>query len=98
MLRAVIGYLVAGGKAIKRLSDEELERFDRWFTGYKEDIERELGRKLTRKEEERLYKLLLGIMVKEGEYDERYHKWLLGHVIGSAERMAEKRLGEVIAR
>ena len=76
-----MSYLISGGKAIGRMSNEELMRYDRFFTDYKERIENEIGRKLTRKEEERLYKLILGIMAREGEYDERYHKWLIGHII-----------------
>ena len=75
------GYLISGRHLFKKLNQEELYRYDVFFREYKEQIEKEIGRKLTKKEEERIYFLILGIINKHNEYDERYHKYLLGRVI-----------------
>ena len=81
MDKKVLGFLIVGGRAVGKLEEKELESFDEWFTEYKKQIESEMERKLKKKEEERVYKLILGIIVKCGVYDERYYKYLLGEVV-----------------
>ncbi len=81
MDKKIKSLLISGGKALRKMNDEQLMEYDMWFDEYKKQIEREIGRPLTRKEEERLYKLILGIIQKYGQYDERYHAYLTGNVI-----------------
>ena len=80
-MTSVKGYILSGRHAFKKLNDKELEEYDRWFQEYKEQLEREISRKLTEKEEERTYFLILGVIKRHNEYDERYHKYLLGATI-----------------
>lgn len=87
MNKKVFGYIISGGKAIKKLSDDDLYKYDIFFNDYKEQIERFEGIKIKGKIEEQLYKTILGIIMKEGEYDERYHGYLLGHILNKCEEV-----------
>ena len=80
-LTQIKGYLISGHHLFRKLNQKELEHYDAFFDNYKEQIEKEIGRRLTKKEERRLYFLILGIINKHNEYDERYHKYLIGEII-----------------
>lgn len=70
-------YLISGKCLFKKMDVKEMEQYDMFFMELKESIEKEIGRKLTEREENRLYFLVLGIINKHNEYDDRYHRYLL---------------------
>jgi len=80
--KTIMGLIISGAKSISNMPDDELLRFDSWVNDYIKQLEVTHGRRFTQKERDRLYKLIAGIMKKFGEYDERYHLYLLGRVIG----------------
>lgn len=73
--KKIIGYLVSGGRELNKTTDRDLISD---IEDYIRKLEQENKTKYDERTRLKLMKLLLGIIKKEGFYDERRHKWLIG--------------------
>ena len=80
MERTIRSLVIIGAKYISKMSDKELEDYDLWIRDYIKQLEKR-GRKFTKKERDLIYRLVAGIIKKYGNYDERYHLYLIGRAL-----------------
>ena len=80
----VLSYLITGGKELnKKDFDKHYFIFDLHdFVGELINrVEDEDGRKLTGKQRVQVLKLVVGVMKRNGWFDERFHLYLIGKLI-----------------